>query len=137
MFIFGVLITYREGLDLEKLGKYVVKTRKKVIDSVLLKSCLTDMETMGMLEVKNLNGDFTTIIKLSESAVLAIENICENNVTNLDESADCEDKGNPRKRMREEVEEISCNISKPITEYNRCQEARAKENIAAREFRCQ
>ena len=137
MFIFGVLITYREGLDLEKLGKYVVKTRKKVIDSVLLKSCLTDMETMGMLEVKNLNGDFTTIIKLSESAVLSIENICENNVTNLDESADCEDKGNPRKRMREEVEEISCNISKPITEYNRCQEARAKENITAQEFRCQ
>ena len=137
MFIFGVLITYREGLDLEKLGKYVVKTRKKVIDSVLLKSCLTDMETMGMLEVKKLNGDFTIILKLSESAVLAIENMCEKNVTNLNESLGCEDKGNPRKRMREEVEEISCNTVKPITEYNRCQEARAKENIAAQEFRCQ
>ena len=119
---------------METLRKYVVK--EKVIDNDLLKSCLIAMKTLEKLEI-NVIGDLSTIIKLSESAVLAIENICENNVTNLDESADCEDKGNPRKRMREEVEEISCNISKPITEYNRCQEARAKENIAAREFRCQ
>jgi len=134
MFIFGVLSIYREGLDLETLRKYVMK--EKVIDNELLKRCLIAMKTLEKLEI-NVIGDLSTIIKLSESAVLAIENICENNVTNLDESADCEDKGNPRKRMREEVEEISCNISKPITEYNRCQEARAKENIAAREFRCQ
>ena len=134
MFIFGVLSIYREGLDLETLRKNVMK--EKVIDNELLIRCLIAMKTLEKLEI-NVIGDLSTIIKLSESAVLAIENICENNVTNLDESADCEDKGNPRKRMREEVEEISCNISKPITEYNRCQEARAKENIAAREFRCQ
>ena len=133
MYIFGVLSIYREGLDLETLRKYVVK--EKVIDNDLLKSCLIAMKTLEKLEI-NVISDLSTIIKLSESAVLAIENICENNVTNLDESADCEDKGNPRKRMREEVEEISCNIVKPITEYNRCEEARAKENIAAQEFRC-
>ena len=134
MYIFGVLSIYREGLDLETLRKYVVK--EKVIDNDLLKSCLIAMKTLEKLEI-NVISDLSTIIKLSESAVLAIENICENKMTNLDESADCEDKGNPRKRMRKEVEEISCNIVKPIAVYNRCQEARAKENIAAREFRCQ